>query len=103
MIEAAENAAAFVAGRSRADLNQDRMLLFALIRCVEIIGEASGKVSEVSRAQAPEIPWRAMVGMRNRLTHAYFDIDAEIVWKTATVELPALAASLRALLSKLHK
>lgn len=99
MVEAIDNATSFLAGRPRADLDRDRMLLFAVIRCIEIVGEAAGKVSESARQLAPDIPWHAMTGMRNRLTHAYFDVNTEIVWKTATIELPSLRKSLEALLA----
>ena len=74
------------------------MLRFALVRCVEIIDEAAGRLSDATCANSPEIPWSAIVGMRNRLVHAYFDVDTEIVWKTVAVELPALADQLRPLL-----
>ena len=72
------------------------MLLFALARCVEIVGEAASRLSTEAQASTPAIPWPAIVGMRNRLIHAYFDVDTEIVWKTVTEELPALATQLRA-------
>ncbi len=98
MIEAAESALSFVAGRVRADLDHDRMLLFGVVRAIEVIGEAAAKVSEDTRMRASEVPWRAIVSMRNRLIHAYFDIDHDIVWQTATEEIPALLPSLRALL-----
>lgn len=97
MIDAADAAGRFMTGRQRADLDTDRMLLFAVVRAVEVIGEAASKVSEETRAQAPGIPWGGIVSMRNRLIHGYFDIDTEIVWKTATDELPALLPELRAL------
>ena len=97
MVEAAGDAAQFVAGRSRADLDTDRMLLFALIRCIEIIGEAARQISDETRNASAGIPWIAIAGMRNRLIHAYFDIDAELVWKTVTVEIPALTAQLNAI------
>jgi uncharacterized protein with HEPN domain len=100
MIEASDNAMSFVAGRSRPDIDQDRKTLFAVIRCVEIIGEAAGRISEATRAAAPDIPWSAIVGMRNRLVHAYFDVDVDVVWKTVTVELPALKQRLQGLLSQ---
>ncbi|MCF8176392.1 MAG: DUF86 domain-containing protein [Burkholderiaceae bacterium] len=98
MIEAANEAIGFVADSTRFELEQDRKTLFAVIRCVEIIGEAAAKISEATRSSAPEIPWVAIVGMRNRLVHAYFDVDIDVVWKTVTVELPALKARLEALL-----
>jgi uncharacterized protein with HEPN domain len=97
MVEAAGDAAQFIVGRTRADLDTDRMLLFALIRCVEIIGEAARQVTDETRTLCEDIPWNAIAGMRNRLIHAYFDVDAELVWKTVTVELPVLTARLRKL------
>ena len=97
MIDAAEAAETFVSGRSRQDLDGDRMLLFALVRAIEVLGEAAAKVSVETRASAPDVPWAAITGMRNRLVHGYFDIDANIVWKTVTVELPQLVRRLRAL------
>jgi uncharacterized protein with HEPN domain len=98
MIEAAQTALGFISGRQAADLNSDRMLLFALVRAIEIIGEAAGKVSEELRRSSPEISWALIVSMRNRLIHAYFDIDHEILWKTVTNELPALMPRLQALI-----
>lgn len=78
MAEAAESALRFVEGRSRADLNTDDMLRFALTRAVEIVGEAATKVSLDARTLLPGIAWPAIVGMRNRLVHAYFDVDSDI-------------------------
>lgn len=100
MIDAAESVQKFLHGRKRADLDNDEMLLFAVIRAIEILGEAAGKVADETRAQAPAIPWSAIVAMRNRLVHGYFDIDTEVVWKTVTTELPALLLSLQVLLAE---
>lgn len=96
MMEAAQTVAGFMGGRERADLDQDRMLLFAVVRGIEIIGEAAGKISTETQNRHPAIPWGAIVGMRNRLVHGYFDIDTDIVWKTVTSELPELLALLGA-------
>lgn len=98
ILEAIDDASSFISGRARSDLDSDKMLRFALVRCVEIVGEAAGRLSDATRATSPGIPWAAIVGMRNRLVHAYFDVDTEIVWKTVTSELPALAEQLRPLL-----
>ncbi len=96
MIDAATDALGFVAGRGRADLDDDRMLLFAVVRALEIIGEAASKITPQTRAAHPEIPWPALIGMRNRIVHAYFDINTEIVWVAVTQEIPALLSQLRA-------
>jgi uncharacterized protein with HEPN domain len=100
MVEAAETAERFIAGRHRTDLDTDQMLLFALIRAIEIIGEAASKVSLETRAATPAVPWPAIVSMRNRLIHAYFDIDRDIVWKTLTEEIPPLRSLLSTVVSK---
>jgi uncharacterized protein with HEPN domain len=97
MIEAADAVAQFVAGRSRDDLDEDRMLLFAVVHAIEVLGEAANKISPDTQAAAPQVPWAAIVAMRNRLIHGYFDINSTIVWKTATVEVPALVPLLQAL------
>jgi uncharacterized protein with HEPN domain len=97
MIEAAESAVQFIAGRQRRDLDEDRMLLFALVRAIEIMGEAASRISAETRGIHTGIPWQAIIGMRNRLIHAYFDINTEIVWQTVTQEIPALLPQLRAL------
>lgn len=97
MLDAAEHAVQFMADRDRSDLDEDRMLLFAVVRAIEVIGEAASRISEETRAAHAGIPWRAIVGMRNRLIHAYFEIDTGIVWETVTQEIPAILPQLRAL------
>lgn len=72
------------------------MPLFALVRAVEIVGVAASKVSAAGRAELPNLPWAQASAMRNRLVHAYFDVDRDILWNTATEALPALLADLRA-------
>ena len=98
MIEAAEAVQSFIAGRRRIDLDSDRMLLFALVRAIEIIGEAASKLSPEARTATPSVPWASVVAMRHRLVHAYFDINRTILWKTATEEIPPLLSVLRAAL-----
>lgn len=97
MVEAMESAQEFIQGRSRADLDTDRMLLFALTRAVEITGEAASKVSDAGRAELPLLPWQQIVSMRNRLVHAYFDINRNILWDTVSLALPPLLAQLKAI------
>jgi uncharacterized protein with HEPN domain len=73
------------------------MLLFAVVRAIEVLGEAASQISAETRATHAGIPWRAIIGMRNRLIHAYFEINTEIVWQTVTQEIPALLPQLRTL------
>lgn len=97
MIEAAQSAQTFISGKTRQDLDNDKMLLFAVVRAIEIIGEAASRITEETKKTAPNIPWRAISGMRNRLIHAYFDVDADFVWIAAAQEAPALVRQLQAM------
>lgn len=99
MVEAAETIQQVVTGRVRHDVDSDLLLRLAIVRAIEILGEAASKVSIGTRETILSIPWSAIVGMRNRLTHAYFDVDYDIVWRTATVEVPTLLPPLRAALA----
>jgi len=74
-----------------------------LVKCLEILGEASGRISEPMRSVNPEIPWLKMIGMRNRLVHAYFEIDHSQVWKTIKEELPPLIGLLEKLLESKNR
>jgi uncharacterized protein with HEPN domain len=100
MADSAESALRFCQGRTRADLDTDDMLRFALTRAVQIIGEAATKVSIEARTQIPGIAWPAIVGMRNRLVHAYFDVDSNILWTTVSERLPSLLRELNQFLSR---
>jgi len=100
MLEAARTAAGFVQGQTRSDLATDRMLAFALVRAIGIIGEAACKVTGETRASCPEVPWPALVAMRNRLIHACFDIDLDRVWDTVADDLPPLVAQLEQALAR---
>jgi uncharacterized protein with HEPN domain len=94
MQDAAREALVFMSGKRREDLTNDRMLVLAVVKELEIIGEAAGIISAECRARHPEIPWAVMVGMRNRLTHAYFSINLDIVWDTVTNNLAPLVEQL---------
>jgi uncharacterized protein with HEPN domain len=73
MLDATNEALEFVQGKRRSDLDTDRKLVLSLVKELEIIGEAAGKVSAEIRTQYGAIPWQDIGGMRNRLIHAYFD------------------------------
>jgi uncharacterized protein with HEPN domain len=98
MADAMAAAMRFVEGRNRSDLESDEMLLFALVRAIEIVGEAASKISDEARAEMPELPWASIVGMRHRLVHAYFEINRDILWATVTDAVPPLAERLKLLL-----
>jgi uncharacterized protein with HEPN domain len=89
---AARKAIAFVYGVSREEFNASELRQAAVVRPLEIIGEAAGRVSEETRLSHPEIPWQQMIGMRNRLIHEYFRVDLDAVWDTLHKDLPQLIA-----------
>jgi len=97
ILDAAGKAHDFTRNRKRADLEKDEMLALSLVRLLEIIGEAAGDISEEYRGKHPDIPWKKMIGLRNRLIHGYFDIDLDIVWDTVEGDLPPLIAELEKL------
>ncbi len=94
MLEHAREASAMAAGRSREDLASDRMLTLALTHLVEIIGEAARQVPDEIRTRHTDIPWRQIVGMRNRLIHGYSSVDLKLLFDTVTDHLPALIDAL---------
>lgn len=100
MLDAARQALIFTAGRQREDLDQDTMLLFAVVRAIEIIGEAAAHVGVQGRGVLPEVPWPSVVGMRHRLVHAYFSVDPDRVWDVVADELPLLVTLLEAALGE---
>lgn len=100
MLTAAHDACGFVAGRSEDDLFRDKQLRLALLKCIEIIGEAASRVGDETRAQYPELPWQDMIGMRNRLVHTYFDIDLALLWATVAIDLPPFIRELERIIGK---
>lgn len=99
MLDAAREAVHFAERRSRQDLDRDRLLALGLMKCLEIIGEAASKISDGSRETLPAMPWKSILGMRDRLVHAYFEIDLDVVWYTTTVSLPPLIPILERILA----
>ena len=100
MLDAARQAMIFAKGKNRADLDADLMLVFAMVKAIEIIGEAANQVTESTRARVPELPWADIIAMRHRLVHAYFDINLDILWQTVQQDLPPLAEALEKVLQR---
>jgi uncharacterized protein with HEPN domain len=98
MLDAARIAVNFMTGVERETLETDLRLVLAIIKAVEIIGEAATNITRPVREQYPQIPWNVIVGMRNRLVHGYFDIDYDQVWSTVKDDLPPLLAQLESIL-----
>lgn len=98
MLEAAEKALLLADGRNRADLDEDDMFPLAVVRLLEIVGEAAKAVSIDTRAESDRIPWKMISSTRDRLIHGYHDVDMDVVWSILVCDLAPLAAELRAAL-----
>lgn len=94
MLEYSRMALQLVDGETRDSLEQDIKLSLALTRLLEIVGEAGVNVSEGKQAELTGIEWAKIRGMRNRIVHAYFDVDLDVVWDTVLLSLPPLVAQL---------
>jgi uncharacterized protein with HEPN domain len=94
MLDHAREAVEMARGKTRDELEMNRMLNLALVRLIEIIGEAAGRIPRETQKLHPQIPWPQIIGMRNRLIHAYDQIDYEILRKIITDDLPVLVSEL---------
>ena len=99
MLDHAREAVTMVAGTRREDLDADRKLNLALVRLLEIIGEAASRTPADERARYPQIPWAQIVGLRNRLIHGYDSVDFDILWHIITSDLTDLIAVLEPLVA----
>lgn len=91
----------FIKGFNFKKFNNDEKTQYALIRAIEIVGEASKKIPSHIKKKHPDIPWREISGMRDKLIHDYFGVNAKVVWKTAREDLPSLKKSLEIILKEI--
>jgi uncharacterized protein with HEPN domain len=99
MLDHGLEAAAMIKGKTRADLDKDRQLNLALVRLLEIIGEAAGRVPKEDQARYAEIAWPEIISLRNRLIHGYDTVDFDILWQIVSQDLPGLIESLKKVLA----
>ena len=100
MLDHAREAVTLAQGKSRADLDDDRLLELALVRLLEVIGEAASRVPDEDCARYAEIPWPQIVSLRNRLIHGYDAVDLDILWQIVEHDLPPLIAALETILDQ---
>jgi uncharacterized protein with HEPN domain len=98
MRDYAAEAVGFSQGRTRADLDGDRMFMLATCRLLEMLGEAACQIPQASRDAAPGVPWAQIIGLHHRLVHAYDQINLDILWNIVSVDLPPLIAGLDVLI-----
>lgn len=99
MLDAANEIVEFTKDKNQDDFNSDRKLQLSIVHLLEIIGEAGTGVSDKVQKKYLQIPWKSIIGMRNRLIHGYFDIDLIIVWRTAINDIPPLVKKLEKIIS----
>jgi uncharacterized protein with HEPN domain len=99
MLDAAKEAIELAAGKSRDEIETERMLNLSLVRLIEIVGEAADHVSAEFRLNHSSIPWKEIIGMRHRLIHGYDNIDYDLLYQTIQEDLPALVALLEEIVS----
>ena len=80
----------------------DDKTIFAVVRALEIIGEATKRIPQTVRDQEPSVPWRAMAGMRDKRAHDYIGVNLTVVWKTASEDLPGLKPTIQRMLADAH-
>ena len=102
MLDAAKEAQRFAAGRSREDLDDDRMRTLSLVKLIEIIGEAANGITAECRNRCPKIPWLDIIGMRHVIVHGYDVVDLDVVWRAAASDLPELLRGLATLIASLE-
>lgn len=95
MVENAEKALSFVDGLDYEAFRRDDKAIYAVIRAFEIVGEAARQIPQAVRDENPEIPRREISAMRNKLTHEYFGVNTEVVWRTVQEDLPVIIPALR--------
>jgi len=100
MLDAINLIESYLQNKDYKDFKNNRMLQDAVIREIEIIGEAAKNVSADFRKKYPDIPWRSIAGMRDKLIHGYFGVDLGAVWDTAIKDLPRLKRMLMSILNK---
>lgn len=100
MLDMVRKALDLVRGKNRQDYNSDEALRLALVHLVQVIGEAARRVSKQFCDAHPQVPWKAIVGMRHKVVHDYMNVDEDVVWDTVVKELPPLVTELEKIVPK---
>lgn len=103
MLDYCESAISFISGLNYSSFIKDEKSIFAVIRAIEVIGEASKKVPKSLKIKYDNIPWREIAGMRDKLVHEYFGINEKVVWNTVKHDIPALKQQIEVIKEEITK
>lgn len=101
MLTAIDNVQSFLDGKTLSDLYNDKILFYAVVKNIEIVGEAANNVTKELQSQHPEVQWKDVISMRHVLVHDYYNIDARTAWQTAQDNLPQLKKQIEKILFSL--
>lgn len=102
IFDAITDASDFTTGMKFENFVEDRKTISAVIRCLEVIGEAAKKIPDEIRGEYPDVPWKSMAGMRDKLIHEYFGVDLEIIWEVISNDLPPIVPLIRKVLDNIE-
>ena len=103
IIESISDIEVFIKNMTFTDFVKDKKTINAVVRSIEVIGEASKKIPDTMRKKNPSIPWKKMAGMRDKLIHEYFGIDFDVLWKTVKEDIPSLHSLVQDMLKSLEE
>ena len=103
IIEHMNYAEEFIRDMTFDEFKSDKKTVLSVTKCIEVVGEATKHIPDQIRERYPEIPWRDMAGIRDRLVHGYFKVDLSIVWTTVTIEFPELRSMLENVLADMDR
>jgi len=102
ILDSIEKIEDFVEGFNFEEFSKDTKTIYAVIRALEIIGEATKNLPNSLKVEHPEVPWRDMAGFRDKVVHGYFGVDLEVVWDTAIDDAPSLKPLIAKILDKME-
>ena len=103
VLVAAERISSYIENVSQSEFEMDQMRIDAVIRNLQLIGEAVKKIPDSIRTDYPDIAWKEIAGLRNRVTHVYFDVDTNIIWDVVQFELPMLKTQIQHILNEISE
>lgn len=102
ILDNAQKAIRFIEGINFKDFKKNEEKIFAVIRALELIGEAAKQIPKSIQSKSPKVPWEEMSGMRNKLVHEYFGVDLKVVWKTLKKDIPPLIEEIERIVEYLN-